>query len=284
MLSALYTVTRYPLDLSAPVFAHYPAMKFGHRSSTLHYARALAPLARRTIRERSPDNRGWVLTSAPREGLPCGAALVAQALHGMLQEELAEQYELDFDFLGVTRPRPPIANPDEFRQRYEYSRMDFQSRQTIWPERDREAQYDLAIFRRRRVLFVNDINVTGSQIRAVTAVMERAPAASLDFLVIVDVAPEIGKAHAHLESDINNSKLHGEHELTAYLRDAEYECTARLVSRLMAQDEAALDRIVAALSPGRRKRLYDAITTEHAYRGDYFADKRRTVERRALAG
>ena len=284
MVSALYTVTDYPLDLGHPVFAQYPAMKFGHRPSTLHYARALAPLAMRIVQDAPPENRRWVLTSAPREGLPCGAALISRALHGILRNALPDDYDLRFDFFSVMRPRAPIADPDEFRRRYEYSRMDFQSRQSIWPDRDREAQYDLAVFRNRRVLFVNDINVTGSQLGAVTAVMEKAPAASLDFLMIVDVAPEIGRAHAHLENDINSSGINTAEALTAYLRDADFECTSRLVSRLMAHDEAALDRIFAALPPARRRLLYGAISTEHAYRGDYFAGKRRAVERRALAG
>jgi hypothetical protein len=279
LLSALHTITEYPLDLSAPVFDRYPFMKFGDRQSVDRFAELLAPLARRMILETEPLCREWVLTAPPREGLTCGAALVSGALHRVLSQSLPGEIRLHLDTFCINTVRPPIENHDEFVRLNEYSKLDFQTRLAIRVERDSDARYNLDIFRGRGVIFVNDINVTGAQMASVDGVLRKAGPARIDWLFIVDVDRDIGRAHPHLESEINNSKLATIEELIAYLQRNDYQCTGRLTARLLSYDLRGLARILAALTPHQRKDIYEGIRLEGMYDGAYFAEKVKVVER-----
>jgi len=70
VLRALHTITSYPPDLRHPVFAHYPAMKYGERPAIDHYARLLAPLAGAMITQKRSSE--WVMAS--RRYATCRAA------------------------------------------------------------------------------------------------------------------------------------------------------------------------------------------------------------------
>jgi hypothetical protein len=276
VLSALHTIRDYPFDLSDPVFAHYPAMKFGHRESVRHYARLLAPIARRWMAEAEPQE--WVLTSPPQHGLPCGANFVCEVVHAILAGALPHGTRLTLDRLRTAQAVPPFANEAEFRCYNDYSKQDMASRRSFRMGGDETYTYDLANFAGRRAIFLNDINVTGTQLESMETILGEA-VASLDFLLIVNVERDVGRAFPQLESEINLSRLAGIEALTCFLRNDEFHCTGKLISRLMAYEPGELRTILTALDRRRRDAIHRAIVEEGLYGGALFAEKMDIVAR-----
>ena len=284
VLSALHTISTYPFDPGVPVFAHYPAMKLGHRRSVDYFAALLAPMARKAIVDAPPNEPGWVLTSPPLQGLPCGANLVCRAISGMLAKSLPDGLALRLDTMEVRGPRPPIDSEADFKGYNEYSKHDLKTRQQFYLARDERATYDLANFAGRRAIFVNDINVTGTQLASITKLLLGAGVESLDVLLIVNVDRGIGCAFPQLEGEINASGIADLAEYTAFLRDSEFEATGKLISRLLSHDPDELAAIFEALPPSRRQMLHRAILQEGLYGGALFKEKMQVVERALLDG
>ncbi len=281
MLSALHTVTTYPPDLSDPIFAHYPAMKFGGREAVRHFAQALAPAARRLIAQ--SDGRDWVLTSPILQGLPCGANLVCAALHGILAGTLPDGIALKLETLDVRAP-VPIEDALGFERYNEYSKLDLETRRALHPDPAPDSGCEGERFADRSVIFVNDINVTGTQMRWVGKLPRLARVKTLDWLLILDVESEVGRRFPQLESEINASRLAGRDALVAFLRTSDLDGTGKLVARLLSYDAAALGGIFRTLDVDRRRQLHRAILEEGIYGTDLFRDKLRAVEEAASTG
>lgn len=279
MLSALHTINSYPFDTGSPIFAHYPAMKFGHRQSVDHFAGLLAPMAFEAIVNAPSKDRGWVLTSPPLHGLPSGANLLCRAIAGILARSLPDQLAPRLEMLDVQGRRKPIESQADFERYNEYSKQDLKTRQHFRLAREERATCDLANFEGRRVIFVNDINVTGTHLASITKLLHGAGVKSLDFILIVNVDQPIGCKFPHLENEINNSKIADLPEFTAFLRDCEFEATAKLISRLMSYDPDRLVAIFEALRPPKRRMLHRAILQEGLYGGALFKDRMQVVER-----
>jgi hypothetical protein len=284
VLSALHTISTYPFDPGAPVFAHYPAMKFGHRRSVDHFAGLLAPMALKAIVDAPLKDRGWVLTSPPLQGLPSGANLVCRAIWGILARSLPDRLAPRLDSLEVQGRRQPIGNEADFERYNEYSKQDLKTRQHFNLARDERATCDLSNFEGRRAIFVNDINVTGTHLASITKLLHGAAVESLDVLLIVNVDRPIGRAFPQLENEINTLKIADLPEFTAFLRDCEFDATGKLVSRLMSYDPDRLAAIFEALRPPKRQMLHRAILQEGLYGGLLFKDKMQVVERAVLDG
>jgi hypothetical protein len=275
LLSALHTIGTYPPDLSDPVFAQYPAMKFGGRDAVRHFAQALAPAARRLIAD--SGGRAFVLTSPILQGLPCGANRVCAALHAILVETLPDGVDLRLETLDV-RPPVPIHDAIEFEHYNEYSKQDLKTRRALHPDPAPDAACDDARFAARNVVFVNDINVTGTQMRWVSKLPHLARAASLDWLLILNVENDIGCRVPQLESEINASSLAAQDAFTAFLRGSEFDCTGKLVARLLSYDAATLRDIFRGLDAGKRRQLHQGILAEGIYGTALFREKLRAVE------
>jgi len=284
VLSALHTISTYPFDPGVPVFAHYPAMKLGDLRSVDYFATLLAPMAHKAIVDAPPKEPGWVLTSPPLRGLPCGANLVCRAIFGMLAKSLPDGLVLRLDTMEVQGPRTPIDSEAAFKGYNEYSKHDLKTRRQFYRARDERATYDLANFAGRRAIFVNDINVTGTQLASITKLLHGAGVESLDVLLIVNVDRGIGCAFPQLESEINASGIAHLAEYTAFLRDCEFEATGKLISRLLSHDTDELAAIFEALPPSRRQMLHRAILREGLYGGALFREKMQVVERALLDG
>jgi hypothetical protein len=281
VLSALYTIDTYPFDLSEPVFAHYPAMKFGHRESVRHFAALLAPSALRRFAE--AGDRDWVLTSPPRHGLPCGANFVCRDLYDILAGSLPQGTRLTLDLLETRQARAPFDNEADFRRFNDYSKQDLDSRRAFRMGGDETCTYDLSNFADRRAIFVNDINVTGTQLESMEKILGGV-VMSLDFLLIVNVDRDVGRAFPQLESEINTSGLSGLDELVCFLRDCEFRCTGKLISRLLAHEPGELERILTAMPRAKRDAIHGAILEEGLYGGALFAQKMDVVERAVRGG
>jgi hypothetical protein len=283
MLSALHTISTYPFDLGSPIFAHYPAMKFGHFQSVNYFADLLAPMALKALADVPEKDQDWVLTSPPLQGLPCGANLVCRAICGQLAKALPDGHAPRLDSMDVWGPRIPFRNLADFEGYNNYSKYDLKKRQQFRLARDERVMYDLANFEGRRAIFVNDINVTGTQLATITKLLQSAGIKSLDMLLIVNVDRKIGCAFPQLENEINTSRITDLAEFTAFLRDCEFEPTGKLISRLMSHDPHEFGAIFEALRPPKRQMLHRAILQEGLYGGPLFKEKIEVVER-ALSG
>ena len=284
MLSALHTIRSYPFDLGSPIFAHYPAMKFGHFASANYFAELLAPMALRVmalqaIADGAAKDRGWVLTSPPLRGLPCGANLVCRALCGRLAEALPDAQAPRLVSMDVRGPKRPFSSRAEFEAYNAYSKHDLRRRRQFYLADHDIATCDLADFDGRHAIFVNDINVTGTQLAAITKLLQSAGVSSLDVLLIVSVDPKIGCAFPQLEHEINTSRIADFAEFTAFLSNCEFDPTGKLISRLMSHDPQELAAIFAALRPPKRQLLRRAILREGRYGGPLFKEKIEAVER-----
>jgi hypothetical protein len=284
VLSALHTISTYPFDPDVPVIAQYAPMKLGHRRSVDHFAGLLAAMARKAIVDAPPNEQGWVLTSPPLQGLPCGANLVCRAICRILAKALPRDMALRLDTLEVHGSRKPIDSEADFKGYNDYSKHDLKTRQRFHLARDERATYDLANFAGRRAIFVNDINVTGTQLASITKLLNGAGVERLDVLLIVNVDRSIGRAFPQLESEINASSIADLQEFMAFLRDCEFEATGKLISRLLSHDPHELAAIFDALRPCRRQMLHRAILQEGLYGGRLFKEKMQVVERAVLDG
>jgi hypothetical protein len=246
VLRALHTIDRYPLDLRHPVFAHYPAMKFGERGAVEHFARLLEPVARAL--------GGDILTAPPVLRLPSGANLICEAL--------ARHLGMEMEVLRQTEEPSAFESEAEFAQFGDYARLDYATRQA---EADEDAAFDAERFRGKEVVFVNDINVTGSQQERMTRLLALAQPRAVHWLLIVDVVPEVGRRYPHLESEINHSRLADQDELIAFLRAAELTYTGKFVARLLSYGVESWARICGSLDRATRRAIREAILAEGAY-------------------
>lgn len=278
MLSALHTISTYPFDLGSPIFAHYPAMNFGDVRSVNYFTELMAPMALKALADVEKD-QGWVLTSPPLQGLPSGANLVCRAICGQLAKALPNEQAPRLDSMNVQGSRIPFRNLADFEGYNDYSKYDTTKRQRYHLARDERATYNLANFEGRQVVFVNDINVTGTQLATITKLLQSAGVKSLDMLLILNVDRKIGCTFPELENEINTSRISNFGEFTAFLRDCEFEPTGKLISRLMIHDPHEFGAIFKTLGPPKRQMLHRAILQEGLYGGTPFKEKIQIVER-----
>ena len=255
LLSTLHTITRYPPDLSHPLFEHYPAMKFGERSAVEYFAAGLMHGARAL--------GGDVLTSPPVRGLPSGANLICEALHRRIGTQM--------ETLRATDPPAAFKSEAEFAALGDYARLDYAARREAGTDDD--VVFNAGEFRGREIVFVNDINVTGSQMRRMKALLAKARPRAIHWLLILDVVPHIGRRFPHLESEINHSRLAEGEELIDFLRRSELTFTGKFVARLLSYSLESWARICRSLDRSTRRAIRQAILAEGVYPSEVFGKK-----------
>jgi hypothetical protein len=262
-MPALHTISALPLDPGVAVFQHYPAMKLGVRESVGHYARLLLPLARDVIASRPADVE-WVVTAPPFFGVPAGANLIARDIHRRLCDELPHR---SLRAAELRRPVPTgAALADALAG--DYSRKGVEARienrrrlfDVDWP-----AQFDSTVFRGRAVLFVNDINVTGTQQSFMQQVFDVIGAATVDWLYIIQVDPPLGRSNSELEDALNQQRLATFEALSDVVANADIDFTCRCVRRLLAYPIAQLEPLFRTLNAARLRTIYDLATREGIY-------------------
>jgi pyrimidine operon attenuation protein/uracil phosphoribosyltransferase len=263
LLSALHAIKCYPPDLANPVFAHYPAMKFGERRSVEHFTQLLAPLAQRMIA--GSRGRECVLTSPPVGGLPSGANLLCAGLQARLGGIEAVP-------LRLAEPQEPYESDAEFEAYGDYAKLDYKTRR-LCQFKDDEIAFDGERIRGRDVIFVNDINVTGSQMRRMRDVLSKARPHRIHWLLILNVAGRIGRRFPHLENEINHSRFSGQDELISFLRRSELCYTGKFVARLLSFGTSSLERIFLSIDGATRRGIARAIAAEGSYSGETFREK-----------
>lgn len=237
-------------------------MKLGEDAAVDRYALALAPLADRIVAtDRASD---WVLTSPPVRNLPSGANLLCERLQAILLGTRLARLRLT--------DRTQFVSASAFRERGDYARLDYGAR--------RDAQYavgDVAFDRDalagRNVIFVNDINVTGSQLRWIEQVLETARPRAIHWLLILNTDPRIGRRFPQLEDEINRSRFSGQDDLASFLNRAHFRATTKLIARLLGYGTDGLRHILATLDPAKRRWLVRAMFADGSYSDEFLQEK-----------
>ncbi|HEV8242026.1 MAG TPA: phosphoribosyltransferase family protein [Thermoanaerobaculia bacterium] len=259
-------MSRLPVDLGHPVFAHYSTMKLGVAASVAYYAALLAPLVERAIAA-DPSRRGWVLTAPGADALPSGANLLCEAVEALLRGRLPA---------GVTLRRVDIRQRPGDPAHRELARADVYSR-LRWSERRRSRAYwhslliDEPAFAGQAVIFVNDINVTGAQRDGMRPWFARLGAESVAWVYIVDVDEAVGRAAPELENAINHSTALSVEQLAELLRSDGMRVTSKCVGQLLSLGDGDLERLLVLLGKDGRAELLRLARADSRYRAPKFA-------------
>ncbi|HXT50604.1 MAG TPA: phosphoribosyltransferase family protein [Thermoanaerobaculia bacterium] len=264
----LHRVTRLPVGLGDPVFAHYSTMKLGEAASVAYYSRLLLPLVERAIAD-DPGHRDWVLTAPATDALPSGANLLCEAVDELLRGRLQPGVALRRVDL---RQRTPDPAHRELNRAYKYSRLSWSARR-----RSRAYWHSLLIdepaLAGRAVIFVNDINVTGAQQAGMRDWFARQGAASVTWVYIVDVDEAVGRAAPEIEYTINESTPLTVELLAAVLASDGLRLTSKGVGRLLSLDERDLERLLTLLDEDGREELRRLAMIDSRYAARQYAAK-----------
>jgi hypothetical protein len=263
--SALQTITSSSLDPQYPLFQPYPSMKLGVRESVRFYANLLAVVAEKIIAS-EPENTEWVITAPPLYVIPAGANLIAQEMFQNLRERLPRSRSLRLVEMRYALPMP--ASSPELRGDYSSSDVSVRisNRQRLH-EGDGAPRPDPADFEGRAVLFINDVNVTGTQQLYVQRTLDSVHPASIHWLYIFQVDPDLGRSNPGIEYALNFLNLATFEEFAETITRADIDYTSRCVSRLFSYQIEALEPLFRSLDDARRERLLDLATREGVYTG-----------------
>lgn len=267
-VEALHRVHAYPIDADDPFYAHYPAFKLGVKKAARHYAELLAPVALDLIGDRDASG-DWVLTSPGLTGAPAGANLLCWALHDLIRDKIPDSKTLTLIDIAHARTHLSEIAPDVLQRHYDYAKLSFEDR-VRERERSRHSILLDERFRGKAVIFVNDILVTGAHQLTKDRYFREVGAATVRWLYLIAVDPEIGRSHPELEWEINYSSFD---DFFRMLRDEEIEYTCKCLQKLFQQERTGLEAIVRGLSPQRRGRVLAAARREGFQDLDCFREK-----------
>ena len=252
--TSLHRISQLPLDTGAEIFRQYPAFKLGVTASIRHYAQLLLPLVKRLIND--SEHTGWILTApAITAQTPAAANLLCWELVDLYMRERDARTSKELSLIDMQYDHESTASIDwkDPTKSQDYAKLDFADRVT---ERERLSQrlVHTGDFRRRPILFVNDIRVTGAQQYTMQQYFERAEAACVRWLYLIVVDPEIGRMKPDIEWQINFAPFE---DLLRMVSREEIQFTGKCVLRLMHLSIPELDQVLRALDGERRTRLLE---------------------------
>jgi hypothetical protein len=270
---ALYRIDRWPLDLTDPIYSHYSLFKMGVHGNVRHYAEMLAPRVASLI-EANQAPAGWVLTSPSHLAMPCAANLLCWCIADILKEGVANgrwpaTVAPSVVEILLQYGSPPADSPNGGEYR-DYSKLSLSDR--VASLQGFISVADNASFVGRTIVFINDINVTGSHQRDMQIYFENAKAARVDWFYIIDVEESIGKSEPSLEHSINYVTHLSIEEFGRILAADGIRYTGKCIWRLMGHDLPDLERLFRGLGPSRRSMILQMITDEGRY-GESFREK-----------
>lgn len=277
-VSSLHRITRLPLDLTHPIFRRYPSAKLGVRESTRHYATLLAPLAAQILAS-APHGAPWVLTAPALIYIPAAANYICRHLLQCLKPVLPRGFDLTLVEIEATRPAPVAGMP---RRRNDYSRLDAQQRTLARRDESRKLVPQQR-FRGRRVLFINDINVTGAQQHCMSRYFDGVGAAEVHWLYLLDVDPAIGRSDPAIENVINSARHASFEEFAALVRGEDMDYTGKCLARLFSCSLEQLESLLPTLDCGRVSRILELTLREGAVAAEDFEPKLALVKAHAGA-
>lgn len=236
--TALHYINSLPFDATAEIFRHYPAFKLGVTTSVRHYAQLLLPVLKRVTETES----GWIMTSP---------ALASQtpAAANLLCWELLDLYRHDSKELSVI----DIQYDNEATASIDYAKLDLADRVSA-RERLSSRLLPDAGFQGRPIVFINDICVTGTQQHALQQFFDSVGAAYVNWLYLIVVDPEIGKAQPEMEWQINYAPFE---ELLRLVSREKIQFTGKCVLKLLQLSIEEFDQVLRALNRERRSQLLE---------------------------
>jgi len=241
-------------------------MKFGVRESVQFYLNLLLPLAGEIMASR-PESTQWVVTAPPLYVIPSAANLLAWEISRHLSVRVVD--------LRYALPDPQLTRHDLHGGDYSNSDVEQRTRnrqrlhEGAWAPR-----IDPEDFRDRAVLFINDINVTGTQQEFIRRTLESVHPASIDCLYVIQVEPDLGRANPEIEYWLNHLHLDTFEDFAEIMARADIDYTARCFHRLFGYSLAQLEPLLRSMDPARRERLDQLVTREGSYSGEGNKSKR----------
>ncbi len=241
-------------------------MKLGVRESVRFYADLLIPVAGRIIASQ-PEISEWVITAPPLYAIPAGANLLAQQMFPALCERISPRQSLRFVELRYALPMAP-SNAHLLGEDYSSSDIAARvsNRQRLHEGEGAPRPY-AADFEGRAVLFINDINVTGTQQLYVQKTLDSVHPASIHWIYIFQVDPDLGRSNPGIEYALNFLNLATFEEFAEIMANADIDYTSRCVSRLFSYPIETLEPLFRSLDGRRRSQLHDLATREGIYTG-----------------
>jgi hypothetical protein len=103
------------------------------------------------------------------------------------------------------------------------------------------------------VLFINDINVTGTQQLYVQRTMESVHPASIHWLYVIQVEPALGRSNPEIEYELNHLKHETFEDFGEIVARTNIDYTSRCVERLLRYPVERLKPLLRSLDPARHK-------------------------------
>ena len=273
-LHALEQIRSLELPLHHPHFAHYPSMKLGERTAIGYFGERLTAMVRNVLRDRDPEARhSWLVTSPPFFHLPSAANLLAESVHqSLLSLGIRRVDLLELRMKAATRQH---AGEQSVRRTYDYSRSSpgerAIERQAVLNRIETEGL--ASRLAGRRLLLVNDINVTGTQQASLEEVLLLLGVRECEWFYIFDVERSLAHAHPELEHRINTFPGQDREKWLSILDRPETRPTARCISRLLLTDIGDLAGILKELKPSAITRLRALALSEGRFDTPEFAEK-----------
>lgn len=270
VIHSLYQITEWPLDLNHPVYKEYPTLKLGLGSSVQYYAEKLTPLVAEIIRANSKYS-DWALTAAPCHQIPAAANLLCWDIYERLKRRSMFAPRLSLVNLKKAREDTVIENAKDFSNYHDYSKYTWEERLKL--KRKHNFLVNKEDFRNRGIIFINDINVTGTGQDYIRQVFAPVYQDTINWVYIIDCDKSIGRNEPQLENTINNFKIKTVLDFAAILAREDIRHTAKCISKIFTYGYEELEQLLAVLNRNQKIKLWDAIQEEGLYHGDLFKEK-----------
>jgi hypothetical protein len=271
-LRSLRIIEKLPIDYSDDFFGHYPRLKLGATESVDYYGAQLSRLAEDVITQSLPGSSDWAITGPAYNVLPGAPNLLCSYIYEDLKNKLPDSVTLSLVHLPVETDDLEIKNSESLNKYHNYSTFTQQERHQLY-EQSPEPLIEPRDFRGRSILFVNDINVTGTHQRYMQQAFDKMNPPRICWLYILAVDREIAEIEPEVEYAINNSCIASFEEFADLLATHDLEYTSRCITRLLSYELPELAKLFQMLDMGRKKTILKLATTEGRFSGDYFKEK-----------
>ena len=261
-----------PIDYSDDFFGHYPRLKLGVTESVDYFGAQLSRLAADVIMQSHPGPTDWVITSPAYNVLPGAPNLLASYIYDDLKNKLPESLTLSLKRLRVETDNLEIKDAESLNSYHNYSTFTQQERSQLY-EHAPGPLFELSDFRGRSILFLNDINVTGTHQRYMERAFAKIDSPQICWLYVLTIDREIAEAEPEVEYAINHSRLAGFEEFADLLATDNLEYTSRCITRLLSYELSQLATLFQMLDVGRREAILELALAEGRFSGDYFKEK-----------
>jgi hypoxanthine phosphoribosyltransferase len=258
--ASLHKITEWPLDLASLIYQEYPSFKLGVMESIRHYAKMFAELIKR-IFENNPDSANWVIVSPPiYHNLPKSSNMLCKEVYKLLTRE-----RLDPDFLTLVDVYFTDIMELDFNTSNDYAKLSKNERTTNYS--NTSFPINKNDFHKKNVLFIDDINVTGTTTASMKRVISEADPASINWLYIIDCDAAIGQREPQLEFLLNNFKYLKSEEFATILRREDIFFTHKCISKIFSYPEHEQEYLVNQMDKIQMNRLLKFIK-ENVTKGD----------------